>query len=291
MTKEEVLAIKQASNANAEQASIILLGFKPIDSIPMTHILESTYFVYPNDEKVVGSVEAFAGLHAAMMRNKVIAVGELLTRVNTTSRLVALYPQAEFARPDDGYQIAPPGMNVVVLPYEDDVRAMEVDAGDTASEEAVEKAMDLVRNQKLVDVELGQSFVNGALNEFWRYIESVALETPMPPKEEYDTELNEEDILEAAGQQIEGFRDALCEDVKEEKKRASKKRKASEPIEDDTGIDWVDLFNNDELAGCKVDQLKKYLRSIGARVSGRKEELLLRVRQSIEDRMAKGELK
>ena len=80
MTKEDVLEIKRSSNADPGGASLILLGFKPVGSIPAAHTLENSYLVYPNDEKVVGSTVAFANLHAAMLRKKVLAIGELLTR-------------------------------------------------------------------------------------------------------------------------------------------------------------------------------------------------------------------
>uniref|UniRef100_A0A7S1D336 SAP domain-containing protein n=1 Tax=Cyclophora tenuis TaxID=216820 RepID=A0A7S1D336_CYCTE len=77
---------------------------------------------------------------------------------------------------------------------------------------------------------------------------------------------------------------------KRKRNRQQKKRKAAQPIEDDSGLDWLQLYKDDELSDCKVDQLKKYLRSVGARLSGRKEELILRVSQSIQARMSKGEL-
>lgn len=289
LSKTEVAQIKALSNAN-DEASLILLGFKPVDAVPITHTIEYSYFVYPNDEAVRGSTEAFAHLHASMLRKKVLAIGELLTRSTATSRLVALYPQQEFHREDDDYQIRPPGMIVVMLPFEDDIRTMEPDAGDTATEEIVDKAEALIRHLKLEDVELGESFQNAALVEFWRYIESVALVTNLPPKEEFDTEVNEEDILDAAGSQLEALRDSLPADIKQENVKVAKKRKAPEPVEDDSGMDWAQLYTTDELSSCKVADLKKYLRSVGARLSGKKEELVLRVSQSIKARIDKGEL-
>ena len=101
MTKNDQIAIRKVSNAN-NFASLLLLGFHPIDSVPFYHTLEHTYFVYPTsdsddrtDEKIpasTGGTEAFQYLRSSMIRKNVLAVGELLTRATATSRLVILWP-------------------------------------------------------------------------------------------------------------------------------------------------------------------------------------------------------
>jgi ATP-dependent DNA helicase 2 subunit 1 len=288
----DVAAIKKASNADTGTSSLILLGFKPQNAIPITHTVDKTYFIYPNDEGAEGSTEAFANLHAAMIRKNVVAIGELLTRVTTSSRMVAIFPQAE-RLDDEGDQVTPPGMIVVSLPYEDDVRKMQQETEeDAATDDLIQEAIDLIRHQRLDDIEVGLNFENAAIHRFWNYIEAVALETTTPTKEQFETELNEEEVMKVAGAQIEAFRDSLPEDVKVVKKSraAPRKRKIAEAAPDESGMDWAQLYSTDSLDSCKVDALKSYLRSIGARMGGRKEELVFRVSNSISEKLQNGEL-
>lgn len=295
ISPDDVAKIKKASNAGTDRSSLIILGFKPQDAIPINLTVDKSYFIYPNDEEAEGSTDAFANLHAAMLRKKVVAIGELLTRITTSSRMVAIFPQAEQKEvEEDGFeeQITPPGMIVVNLPFEDDVRKIESDSGNAASEDLVEEAIDLIRHQKLEGIEVGVNFENAAIEKFWSYIEAVALETTIPAKEQHETELNEQEVLNVAGAQIEAFRDSLPDDVKVEKKSMGqpRKRKTAELVADESGLDWVQLYSTDSIPDCKVDDLKSYLKSVGARLGGRKDDLVIRVSQSISDKVQRGEL-
>ena len=287
ITPVDVAKIKHVANPGTDSSSLIILGFKPQDAIPIDYTIDKSYFIYPTDEGTDGSIGAFANLHAAMIRKKVIAIGELLTRNTASSRMVAIFPQAEQNEIyDDGYeeQITPPGMLVVNLPFEDDVRMMEHDIVNAATDALVEEAVDLIRHQKLEGIELGINFENAAIEKFWGYIEAVALETTIPRKEHYETELNYEEVLNVAGAQIEAFRDSLPPDVEIEKPKG--KRKAT----GESDFDWLQLYYSDSISGCKVDDLRCYLKSIGAPTAGRKADLVIRVTQSISDRVQKGDL-
>ena len=80
MTKTDIGIIKEKSNANSKKSSLILLGFKDHGAIPLHHTLDKSYFAYPNDEMISGSLAAFSALHSSMVRKKVIGLGELLTK-------------------------------------------------------------------------------------------------------------------------------------------------------------------------------------------------------------------
>lgn len=290
LSPNDVSKIKASSHAGTNKASLIVLGFKPEAALPITNILDaSSYLIYPNDTVAPGSTGAFANLHASMLRKNVVAIGELLTRVTACSRLVVLYPQAERRDIEFNDQLIPPGMIVANLPFEDDVRKMNSDCVESiANEESVQKAMDLIRHQKLENVEIGLNFENAALERFWKYVEAVALEMSIPEQEQYETELNEEEVIQAAGHQIASFRDCLPKDIKNENEETEAKGCKRKLISDDSGIDWAQLYKTNALSECKVNELKSYLRSVGARVGGRKEDLVLRVSRSIEDREKKG---
>lgn len=238
MTPEDKLAIKKSSNANTQFASLIILGFKDHNSIPISDTMDQTFFAYPSDERTEGSRRAFAHLHASMLRKRVLAVGELLTRVSATSRLVAMWPlreEDEFRQVDDDREnpiqptghTRPPGMMIVVLPFEDEVRSIGPDEASRRWEEqneyitttdAVQKAMNLINKQTLQDVVIGENFENAHLTDFWNYVEHVALNEPLPGTAEYEMLPNDEDVLAHIGPEAEAFSAILPIDVKVEKR-------------------------------------------------------------------------
>lgn len=315
MTKNDQIETRKASNANKEFASIILLGFKPKDRIPFFHTLEQSYFVYPtpddtSDDKrynraknkgdssgVSGGCDAFAHLHASMIRKGVVAIGELLTRVTATSRLVVMWPTGGSANnnyyndnvvsssgcdnfmSDDGL---PPGLAMASLPFEDEVRLQEPDIAtetwdnthtDVASEELICSTMELIQRQTLTGAAIGENFDNANLLQFWDYVEHIALAEPIQPEDcyhKYDTVINKAEVRKAFGAQIDQIKSLLPDDIIPEKKPSIRQRKR-EP--DDSGIDWEMMYSENRISDCRVPDLKKKLRSIGETVSGNKQEV------------------
>ena len=156
--------------------------------------------------------------------------------------------------------------------------------GNVASEELVNAAIGLVQKQILDQRELGEDFDNADLEKFFNYVEAIALQD-MFFKEEgnYDTEVSDDIILQAVEEEIKEFKKWLPEDV-EKAKAAGRKRKI---VDDDSGLDWECLYMNDELKSCKVDELKKYIRSKGEGISGKKIDLMFRVTNLIQKGLEK----
>ena len=297
MSHEDMMELKRASNATSTP-SLIILGFKSVDDIPFYHMTDSSYFMYPNDEMVEGSCVAFANLHASMIRKGVVAIGELLTRTQSSSRLVAVYPIPEKS---DGEQETtlprPSGMLAVPLPFEDWIRAVEPDAAaratseggpdsDLATDELIRAFEDIVRKQTLQDAVIGEDFENAYLSDFWKYVERIALDEPAAPLQEYDTIVDEELVSKLVGREVETILSLLPEDVvptKEGRKR--------DLVPDDSGIDWQEKLLSESIDSCTAVDLKKYLRSVGAMVSGRKGELVDRVTDHLRQQQPSKRLK
>jgi ATP-dependent DNA helicase 2 subunit 1 len=291
MTKEEVANIKRASNGNPDDACLLLLGFKPRSALKNMHqfsLIDRTLFAYPNEQLVKGSKAAFATLHSAMIRKDVMGIGELLQRVTATSRLVAILPQEEQLF-DDGEQEQPPGFLLVPMAYEDDIRAIPRTGDHVADEGMTSAAKDIIRNLNLDnDIIIGESFENPVLKSLWKYIESVALGTPLEEHDpdEDDTTWDKKGIMSVCGDQITAFNQLLPDDEVIVQER---KRKAAPIITDYTGIDWFKEYNENALEDLTVDELKAYLRSQGERISGRKTDLIERVRTHLHERIESGE--
>jgi hypothetical protein len=278
---EDKHALKQGANANPNFASLILLGFRDQTSIPVQHTLEQAYFCYPNEERTKGSTTAFAHLHASMLRKGVVAVGELLARATATSHLVAFWPlEEEVEDVGEGECILkrPPGMMIVTLPFEDELRSIATDAAvqaleggsDIASDEVVNAAMRLVEKQTR-DVEIGEEFENARVSAFWDYVEHVALGDPLPTSKEYDTIPDQEKMRQWVGEEANAFAAALPDDVKVE----PKKRKLV--ATDGNGLDWEAILRDDLIDKVLNADLKKKLSSYGEKQSGKKQDLIERL--------------
>jgi Ku70/Ku80 beta-barrel domain len=294
-SKRDMEEMRRMANAERDPG-LTILGFKPRNSIPFYHSVSVAYLIYPNDEIVQGSREGFAQLHAAMLRKNVVAIGEALHRSTWQSRLVAIYPLQE-VRSEDMYLA--PSMMVTQLPFEDDMRAVLPDEaskwlscqkgrqdmlersfcsspqaissnldilataeGDNfASEELVSAAVALMERQDLPSVELGLDFENAAMTEFYSYLKSIAFNTPHQ-RHRFDTQLDEELVLQVAKREIDSFAAHLPADIEKSEAKLSRKRPRDLPP-DDSCVDWKQLHEGGKIGTCKIDQLKKYLRSVG----------------------------
>ncbi|KAF2557191.1 hypothetical protein F2Q68_00013548 [Brassica cretica] len=72
-------------------------------------------------QEVIGSTRAFIALHRSMIQLGRFAVA--FYGGTTPPRLVALVAQDEIE--SDGGQVEPPGMNMIYLPYANDIRDIE----------------------------------------------------------------------------------------------------------------------------------------------------------------------
>jgi len=328
ITEDDSKQILENSNGFFEPG-LTILGFRPRDAIPYYHCVSTTYLIFPNESEVKGSNNAFFHLYCAMVRKNVLAVGEVLHRKTSQSRLVAIYPLEDEAP-------MPPGMYVMQLPFEDDMRAISSDraskelheyeisveksgvkiedkhetasneasneieflhpdsqpenlTGSIASEKLVDAAIELMDKQNLSERTLGEHYDNAALAEFYSYLQSVAFDMPRETNS-YDTRVSVEKIMRTAEAEIDAFNAYLPVDVEEPKGTTSKKR-ARDLVPDDSGIAWEELYKRDEIEACTIHQLKKYLRSVGLHLSGRKSDLIERVIESLEQVCAKHSIK
>jgi ATP-dependent DNA helicase 2 subunit 1 len=124
ISQEDMKSILTMANGGYKPG-LTILGFKPRHSIPFFHSIAAPYLIYPSDADVQGSVDAFARLHASMLRKNVLAIGEVLFREYWQSSLVALSPLEKSTEEREAGK--PAGMLVTLLPFEDDLRAIVPD--------------------------------------------------------------------------------------------------------------------------------------------------------------------
>lgn len=304
MNSQDKVDLKKGANANADFASLILIGFKPQKSIDLApNLVGKTYFCHPSDKEVVGSVDAFANLHASMLRKEVVAVGELLSRVTATSRPVVIRPLKAVKQKMGGVTVfsQPAGMLVAEMPYQDDVKLVEADSvtfEPSADDDPAMEAMSMLVNGMTIAPVLGKDFDNADLDVFWNYAERVALKDPIMPNRQYDTYVDAEFMHQQFGEQIDTILNALPEEKKAKTGRAAADRpkKRPAPVPDETGIDWEDEFRNSIkedngfLKKRSKDELKAYCRAAGLRLGGNKPDLVARVEEHLKERIRASQL-
>lgn len=298
ISRDEVGTIKKCCNGNPDRASLLLLGFKPLptafEAMSSLKMIDKSMFAYPNNNIVEGSKAAFATLHASMIRKNVMGIGELLLRVTAMSKLVAIIPQKE-ERFDEqvgddeeiiSHQVAPPGFLLIPLAFQENMRALPRKHNYVPEKNMVDAAKDLIRHQNLEgSIEIGQSFENPVLKKFWNYIESVALGTPLDEDvADDDTKMNVDEILAFAGDKIHAFKSTIPkEEVTVASKVLPRKRKTAKELPpDETGIDWTHEYEMDTFHELTIVQLKSYLKSVGEPISGKKNDLINRIKDHFE---------
>ncbi|CAA7056686.1 unnamed protein product [Microthlaspi erraticum] len=276
-TTEELSQIKRISTGHLR-----LLGFKPLSCLKDYHNLKPSTFLYPSDKEVIGSTRAFIALHRSMLQLGRFAVA--FYGSTTPPRLVALIAQDEIE--SDGGQVEPPGMNMIYLPYSNDIRDVEElhsnpgVAAPRASEDQLKKASALMRRLELKDFSVCQ-FANPALQRHYAMLQAIALDENDIGETRDETLPDEEGMKRpVVVKAIEEFKKSVYGDDSDEEsdsgpKEKSRKRKAG--TSDEGSYDYIELAKSGKLKDLTVVELKTYLTAKNLPVSGKKEVLISRI--------------
>ena len=282
LSEREKIELKAKSHPH-KFASLRVIGFRPADSIDRTTAsIEQPYFCIPPDDtesRVKGSRPAFSAIHKAMMNKNALMLGEVLTRKSATTRLVAAWALPELIEhdEDDGEEdiIHPAGLLVIVLPWRNEIKKPISDATTKAAEPLVSKALveeaKMIVNGLTVEPRIGFHFPNKSLELFWEKLEELALNERKSGKDD-ETVMSQEDFVKHVGENLDRFMDLLPEDL-----TPVKKKREREKVPDESGIDWLEAYSKETLGSYKVDELKMYLKSVGEKTTGRKQELIERM--------------
>ena len=300
-TKDEMKELKTFGNP-----SLTLMGFKPLERLKLYHQFKPSQFIYPDEGRCNGSTLAFNALIQAMTELEQFAVCRYIFRKVSAPRFVALVAQKE-----DVAEGIPPGMNMIFLPFADDIRKIQfkgqdqmekVDIDNPKHQRLVEATKKII--DKLLVEELHQPS-NPQLQKHYDALEALALEQIGDDEDDekyddnnFEDEImpNDEELMEVAKEEIDEFL-KLLEEFKDlgtmgsSNTTTSRKRKAPAPKRapkakkrklddsgDGDGFNWKQLAENDELKSLKVKDLKIYLNENGLKLSGKKADLIDRIR-------------
>ncbi|KAL8286530.1 hypothetical protein RQP46_004547 [Phenoliferia psychrophenolica] len=281
--------------------SLRLIGFKPREEYLRFHeTVKHAYFIYPNEETYSGSTRTFASLLQTMLDKDKIGFGVLLPRVSSKPQMVVLIPQPEEMN-EYGQQTFPPGIHLSQLPFADDMRPLNIEPRACIIPIPDPEAMDEDEYVRIPEVELAkkiikgmtkpfdpQAFPNPGLNYFYDTLAALALDEDTNEVVPDDRTIPKYHTIEKrVGGDIRKLRELVDQDemdasaVQTSNKRRPKDVDPNAPVPD--ASEFIKDFKS---RGSKllVKDLKEGLKLLGLPTSGRKDELIDRVKEALKKR-------
>lgn len=272
LEKEETEQLKRF-----DEPGLILIGFKPLALLKKHHYLRPSLFVYPEESLVNGSSTLFSALLIKCLEKEVIALCRYTPRKSTPPYFVALVPQEE-ELDDQKIQVAPPGFQLVFLPYADDKRNVPVTEKVMANPEQIDKMKAIV--QKLRFKYRSDSFENPMLQQHFRNLEALALDL-MEPEQAVDLTLPKVEAMnKRLGSLVDEFKELVYPPDYNPEAKATKRKQDGEgsgskrPNVELSKEELKAHATKGTLGKLTVPLLKEACRVYGLKVGLKKQELL-----------------
>ena len=205
-SKEEMNKIKFL-----EEPGMKLMGFKSIESIKPYYNLRESYFIYPNESYSNGAGKLIDALIKQMLNKNKCAIVKFVAREGSVVKLCALMPQAE--KYDEDYFQTPPGFNMIILPWADDIRSnadiMKKNPKELpeVNDEESELAKKIIKKMNIsFDC---RAFENYELQKFYATLQALALEESNEEPVEDTLQPNEEGLEKVLDGLDEKFKKAI----------------------------------------------------------------------------------
>ena len=313
-TKEEMSKIKFI-----EEPGMKLMGFKSIESIKPYYNVRESYFIYPNELFSNGAGTLVDAMIKQMLNKKKCAIVKFVSREGSIVKFCALMPQAE--KYDEDYFQTPPGFNMIILPWADDIRSNSEILAKNPKElpEVTQEQSELAKRIiKKMNISFDcRAFENVELQKFYSTLQALALEESNIEKVEDTMQPHTEGLEKVLNGLDENFRKTIFGDsggkteelmkqyINGKKRSRSKsdedslsdrktKRKKKNVIEDDDGSEkemgnyYSDdvirkMFENEKLKKMNVPDLKDICRIRNIATKGlKKSEILEKIKNYLD---------
>jgi ATP-dependent DNA helicase 2 subunit 1 len=114
---EEFMQIRQCFG----EPIIRIIGFKPLDMLPIWANITKATFIYPSESDFIGSTRVFSALQQKLLKSKKMGLAWFIARRNAAPVITAIIPGEE-RFDESGEQAMPPGLWLIPLPFADDIR-------------------------------------------------------------------------------------------------------------------------------------------------------------------------
>ena len=201
---------------NFGEPVIRLLGFKPVDMLPIWANTKHSTFLYPSDDDFVGSQRVFSALFQKLRDDKLMALTWFIARRNAAPVVAALVPTLEASDEDPSSRSrllgvsptgCPQGLYLIPLPFADDIRQNpQIGHGDEPLQ-APDSLVDLMR-PIIQQLQLPKGiydpsrYPNPALQWHYRILQALALDEDLPEKSEDKTTPKYKQIDKRVGHEV-----------------------------------------------------------------------------------------
>jgi ATP-dependent DNA helicase 2 subunit 1 len=260
-----------------------LLGFKSAFKLESHHRIFHSYFVYPNEREVKGSAALCSTLINIMLERNLMALVRYIPRKSHEPFLAALLPQAESE--DISGQAKPPGLNMIRLPFADEIRELHFPANPNVdiSEEARNGARDLVQAMRL-DLFTPGCVENPVLQKHYAAVQALALEEQQPEATEDMLKLDESalaeksTVIQAWRSSVEANLGSMAIPAQDGSGADGRRVKQRISVQDINSESMQAMIKTGEVERLTVAQMKDFLVSQGVAISGKRADLLARIR-------------
>lgn len=292
---------------NFGEPVIRIIGFKPVELLPMWANIKQSTFLYPSDDDYVGSTRVFSALYSKLLGSKLMGLTWFIARRNASPVIAAIIPTL----PSDEHLVGPQGgtsptgcpqgLHLIPLPFADDIRqnppmAHEVPlrAPDSLIDALRPVVGQLTLPKGIYDPD---RYPNPALQWHYRILQALALDEDLPEMPEDKTIPKYRQIDKRVGNEVTDWGQELEKAYKEytlqnandtilptKRERPashldaiSHKKPKTEPgvVTDDGEV--RELWEKGQVSKLTVQQLKDWLGAKKLSVSGKKADLVDRV--------------
>ncbi|RKF76003.1 ATP-dependent DNA helicase II subunit 1 [Golovinomyces cichoracearum] len=282
-----------------------IIGFKLQDQISIWESISSSTFIYPNEEKIIGSTRVFSALWQKLLASKKVGIAWYMPRVNAIPALVAIIPSEKLLN-SSGKQIAPAGLWIYTLPYSDDLRSIPPCPSPISTSDALVDQMRTIVQQLQLPGGIYDPFKypNPTLQWHYRILQAMALgEDVVDIEPEDKTNPRYRQIQKRAGSHIMKWNVMLNEQVRHwqnityngiEKtnikrsidndlsssiicKKLKQDGGKQSDLRDQNQADMKDLIRSGKLNDFKLNEIKEWAKLNGVSTAGKKADLLERI--------------
>ncbi|KAI8365722.1 SPOC like C-terminal domain-containing protein [Blakeslea trispora] len=175
LKEQEVSQIKTVN-----EPGLLVLGYRGQEALKSYHQISHPYFIYPDESQYKESKRIFCLLLKTLFEKKQLAICSLVRKTNTMPRMAALLPQLE-TLDKDGNQLDPPGFQLIILPYADEIRPVPPYEITKDYEKGVERAKTLIEKLKIPQGYKPMAYPNPYLQNHKYMIQKVALDNTIQP--------------------------------------------------------------------------------------------------------------
>ncbi|AOW02539.1 ATP-dependent DNA helicase II subunit 1 [Yarrowia lipolytica] len=185
------------------------------------HSVRSSMFLYPTDEKLVGSIRAFSALYQSLKNKDKMALAWVIVRKGAKPILALLIPSTKEIE----------GLHMVFLPFTDDIRQEPKTELVSAAPELVDATKNIFTRLRMPGGFESQRYPNPRLQWHYRVVRAMALQEEVPKVPEDKTTPKYRSIDTRVGDAIEEWNKVLQSSSKrpaEDICKAEKKVKSSD---------------------------------------------------------------